>query len=210
MATVILVRHGRSTANVQGILAGRSPGVELDEHGRMQARALADALRHVARAYTSPMDRCRQTAEGAGLVAEVVPGLDECDYGQWTGERLDALASLELWDEVQRHPSGVHFPQGESLLEMRDRAVAAVAGIVQRHRGESVAVFSHGDPIKAILADALAMPFDEFQRLDVAPGSISVVDYSGVKPLVRLIGAPPGPALPTGPARPLPGGSRGA
>lgn len=170
--------------------------------------ALKDTLGHVAYAYSSPMARCRQTAATAGLTeAEVHVGLDECDYGSWTGKRLDTLATSELWEKVQRHPSSVHFPEGESMIEMRERVVRAVTSIVSRHTGEAIAVFSHGDPIKAVLADALAMPFDEFQRIDVAPGSVSVIDYSGNKPLVRLIGGGPGATIPTTPARPVVGGS---
>lgn len=189
MSIVILVRHGRSTANAEGILAGRADGVDLDEHGRAQAAGLAEVLVDVAHAYTSPIARCRQTAELAGFPsAVVVDGLSECDYGHWTGGKLADLAKEGLWEQVQAQPSLVEFPGGETMLTMRDRTVGAVREIVGRHSGEPAVVFSHGDPIKAILADALAIPFDEFQRLDVPPGSLSVIDFSGAKPVVRLVG----------------------
>lgn len=189
MPIVILVRHGRSTANAEGILAGRADGVELDEVGRGQATSLADVLRDVPHAYTSPMTRCRQTAELAGFPdASIVEDLTECDYGDWTGSKLETLATEALWARVQAEPSLVEFPGGETMLSMQTRTVDAVREIVARHDGEPAVVFTHGDLIKAILADALAVPFDEFQRLDVPPGSISVVDYSRPKPLVRLVG----------------------
>lgn len=189
MPILILVRHGRSTANAEGILAGRADGVELDEVGREQATALADVLRDVPHAYTSPMIRCRRTAELAGFPdATVVEALTECDYGEWTGSKLETLATETLWERVQTEPSAVGFPGGETMLSMQSRTVGAVRDIAASHDGEPAVVFTHGDPIKAILADALAVPFDEFQRLDVPPGSVSVVDYTRSKPLVRLVG----------------------
>lgn len=200
MTIVILARHGRSTANTAGILAGRSPGVALDEHGRAQARALAAVLEQVQAVYTSPMQRCRDSAACAGCPdAVVVEGLNECDYGEWTGKQLADLAHEGLWTQIRMHPSTVSFPGGESMLAVRERCVAAVREIVKQHPGEVVAVFSHGDPIKAVLAEALAMPFDEFQRLDVPPGSLSIIDYTELKPVVRLMG---GTALGIGRLRP--------
>lgn len=187
MTILILVRHGRSTANADGILAGRMPDVHLDEVGKEQAKSLEAVLEGVTRAYTSPVLRCRQTAAHAGFPdAEVVDGLSECDYGDWTGRKLAELAEEGIWATVQKQPSAVEFPGGETMLHMRNRVVAAIEGIVSG--GEAAVVFSHGDPLKAILAHALGLDFDEFQRIDVAPGSVSVVDWSGFKPIVRLMG----------------------
>lgn len=189
MTTVILIRHGRSTANAEGVLAGRAPGVDLDESGREQAASLRAELEGIEHAYSSPVARCLQTAALAGFPSPgIEEGLSECDYGDWTGRTLKELASEPLWETVQRQPSAAAFPGGESMLEMGARTVAAVRIIVERHPDQPVAVFSHGDPIKAILADALAVEFDEFQRIDVSPGSVSVIDVSGPKPLVRLVG----------------------
>ncbi len=211
MTVMILIRHGRSTANARGVLAGRGEGVALDEHGRGQAAALQPVLAHVEHIYSSPMARCVETAAGAGFAEpRIVDDLNECDYGRWTGQSLATLLSEELWAEIQRAPSAVSFPGGESMLAMRDRCVTAVHAIIRRHPDDVVAVFSHGDPIKAILADALAMPFDEFQRIDVAPGSVSVVDYSGAKPVVRLVGGSPASAVSLTPRGHTVGGSDGA
>lgn len=192
MTKVLLIRHCRSTANARGVLAGRTPGITLDERGREQAGRLRGALERVslAAAYTSPIERCRETAERAGLTdAEVVAGLSECDYGDWSGRRLAELVRESLWQRVQQHPGAVRFPGGESMLEMRDRVTQAVRGIVARHGvGEAVAVVSHGDPIKAVLADALGLDFDLFQRIDVSPASVSLIDYSTPeRPVVQLI-----------------------
>lgn len=190
MTILFLVRHGRSTANAGGILAGRMPDVHLDEVGKEQAKAIEPMLGDIARAYTSPVLRCRQTAAHAGFPdAVVVEGLSECDYGEWTGRKLSELADEGIWATVQKQPSAVEFPGGETMLHMRERVVGAVEDVVAK--GENAVLFSHGDPLKAILAHALALDFDEFQRIDVAPGSVSVIDWSGSKPMVRLMGGSP-------------------
>lgn len=188
---LVIVRHGRSTANADGVLAGRTAGVHLDEMGRQQAEALRDPLAAVApaAAYTSPMERCRQTAELAGHPeATVLDALVECDFGQWTGRPLKDLATEELWKQIQAAPSSVQFPDGESMTAMNQRMLDAMAHLRARHPGdEVVVVFSHGDPIKAVVADALAVPFDEFQRINISPASISIIDYSGRQPFVITV-----------------------
>lgn len=194
MTKVLLIRHCRSTANADGVLAGRAEGVVLDPVGREQAQRLREVLSTltVTAAYTSPLRRCRDTALLAGFAdAEAVDGLTECDYGRWTGARIADLSRDPLWESVQRRPGTVRFPGGESMLEMRDRVVAAVRAIAARHRpGDVVALFSHGDPIKAALAEALGMDFDCFQRIDVAPGSVSLIDLGDdSRPVVQAVNA---------------------
>lgn len=193
MTTLVLIRHGRSTANADGVLAGRAEGVELDDVGRDQASRLGELLSgvQIAGAYRSPSLRCQQTAELLGHPdAEVLDGLDECDYGSWTNRSLAELAGEELWGTIQHTPSAVAFPEGESMTAMRDRAVAAVSSIRERHGSGDIAVLvSHGDVIKSILSDALAQNFDDFQRLNVAPASISVVVYQEQRPFVVCINA---------------------
>ncbi|GAA4892545.1 histidine phosphatase family protein [Tessaracoccus lubricantis] len=191
MTKVVLIRHGRSTANAAGVLAGRAPGVALDDIGRAQAEALGETLRgvRVAAAYTSPVERCIETATLAGFPdAEILDGVSECDYGEWTGVKLDDLSSQEVWADVQARPSVVAFPGGESMQAMFQRTTAAISGLAERHGDdEVVVVFSHGDPIKAILAHAFGMHLDQFQRLHVHPAGISVVDYAGERPLVVCV-----------------------
>lgn len=198
MPTVLLVRHGRTTANASGVLAGRTPGVELDEVGRAQAGEAGARLASLplAAVVSSPLDRCRQTAtavlaqqqtDGVGEVT-TDPGLTECDYGTWQGRPLAELAKEPLWTTVQSQPSAVTFPGGESMAQMHARGVAAVRAHDARlalidPQAVWVAV-SHGDVIKAVLAEALGMHLDLFQRIDVAPASISIIHYGGPRPQV--------------------------
>ena len=197
MATVILVRHGRTTANASGTLAGRMPGVRLDDLGAEQARRAGERLAGVplAAMVSSPMERCRQTAKAIlagradGLKVGSEKGLSECDYGEWQGRQLQDLAKEPLWKVVQTQPSAAVFPGGESLATMQGRAVSAVrrhdAAVEQEHGSGAVWVaVSHGDIIKSVLADALGMHLDLFQRLHVDPASISIVRYTDSRPYV--------------------------
>jgi probable phosphomutase (TIGR03848 family) len=198
VATVLLVRHGRTTANDSGILAGRSPGVHLDEVGSAQADAVGRRLTELplSRLVTSPLVRCRQTL--AAIVAhQAAPpetltdsSITECGYGEWTGQPLKKLAKHPLWKTVQNQPSAVTFPDGESMRQMQERAVSGIRRHdeqVEAEHGQDalwIAV-SHGDVIKSILADALGLHLDLFQRIVVDPGSVSVVTYTSGRPFVR-------------------------
>jgi probable phosphomutase (TIGR03848 family) len=200
MTTVLLIRHGRTSANTAGILAGRSSGVVLDDVGRRQVAEAAARIAGVpVRAIlTSPLRRCRQTAQvlvaarGDSRPIVVEQGLVECGYGEWTGKSLRELSKDKLWGTVQQQPSAVRFPGGESMPEMAARAVGAIRGWDARlgaeHGPDAVWVaVSHGDPIKAILADALGMHLDAFQRIVVDPAAISIVRYTGSRPFVITV-----------------------
>jgi probable phosphomutase (TIGR03848 family) len=195
--TVILVRHGRSTANTAGVLAGRTSGVHLDDTGVKQAVAVGERLAGVrlAAAVTSPLERCRETCkeitgrQTAALRASADRQLSECDYGEWQGRPLKELAKEKLWKTVQGQPSAAAFPGGESMRAMQDRAVAAIrrhdARIAAEHGDDAVwLAVSHGDVIKSILADALGTHLDLFQRIHVDPASVSVVRYTESRPFV--------------------------
>jgi probable phosphomutase (TIGR03848 family) len=197
MATVILVRHGRTTANASGTLAGRLPGVRLDETGEGQAARTGERIAAVplAALVTSPLERCRQTARAIAKAHPGAPraatdsGLTECDYGEWQGRPLKELAKEKLWATVQAQPSAATFPGGESMADMQARAVAAVrrrdARVEAEHGTGAVWVaVSHGDLIKSILADALGMHLDLFQRLHVDPASVSIIHYTSTRPYV--------------------------
>jgi len=197
MPTVILVRHGRSTANVAGILTGRASGVNLDAVGRSQAERAAERLAvvPVVAVVASPLARSRQTARiltehrSEPLRPQVDAGLVECDYGQWQGRHLKDLATEPLWSVVQTQPSMAVFPGGESLAAMQARSVAAVrkhdAALEAEHGAGAVWVaVTHGDIVKAVLADALGMHLDLFQRITVNPGSVSIVRYGTARPEV--------------------------
>ncbi|GAA2102350.1 histidine phosphatase family protein [Microlunatus panaciterrae] len=197
MTTVLLIRHGRTTANSTGVLAGRTPGVGLDETGVQQAREVGGRIATIPlRALvTSPLRRCRQTtqalvtARGDGCPVSVEQGLIECGYGEWTGRSLRDLSKEKLWQTVQQQPSAVRFPAGESMTEMSARAIGTVRGWDQRLAdtvGDDAvwAAVSHGDVIKAVLADALGMHLDAFQRIIVDPASVSVIRYTATRPYV--------------------------
>lgn len=195
MATVVLLRHARSTANGSGVLAGRSPGVELDETGRKQADALVARLTAVplAEIVSSPLLRCQQTiaplVADRGLTPVTEDDLSEVDYGEWTNKGLKELGGEKLWSVVQQHPSAAVFPGGEGLAAVQTRAVAAVrahdARITAAHGNEAVWLLcSHGDVLKSILADALGQHLDTFQRIVVNPASVSVVQYTETRPFV--------------------------
>lgn len=197
MATVILIRHGRTTANAGGVLAGRTAGVRLDETGRGQATRTAERLAVVplTAVVSSPLERCRQTSrtilgqQDSPPDLAIEKGITECDYGEWQGGKLADLATEDLWKVVQSQPSAATFPGGESLPVMQARSVAAIrrhdAAIEAEHGPQAVwAAVSHGDIIKSILADALGMHLDLFQRLHVDPASVSIIRYASGRPTV--------------------------
>jgi probable phosphomutase (TIGR03848 family) len=189
MATVILARHGRTVANATGVLAGRTPGIRLDDTGVRQAEGAARRLAglSLATAVTSPLERCKDTAtillRGTGVRARVERGLTECDYGEWTGRPMKELVKEDLWKVVQAHPAGVRFPGGEAMAEMSARAIRSVRAWDARvtdAAGEDAVwlAVAHGDVIKSVLADALGLHLDAFQRIVVDPASLSVVRYT--------------------------------
>ncbi|MCU1609093.1 MAG: alpha-ribazole phosphatase [Pseudonocardiales bacterium] len=198
MGTVILLRHGRSTANSAGVLAGRTLGVGLDEGGVAQAQALVERLAQLplAAVVSSPLQRCQETVAPLAQARELEVTVDdrfiEVDYGQWTGRELSKLGKEPLWKVVQSHPSAAVFPGGEGLAALQARAVAAVrewdAKLAAEH-GPHVLwlVCSHGDVIKAVLADALGVHLDGFQRIVANPCSISAVTYTETRPFVQRV-----------------------
>ena len=196
MSTLLLVRHGL-TAMTGPVLAGRTPSVHLDERGQKQAAAVAEriAALPVTTIVSSPLDRCLDTAaviaaaQKAGRQQDVPVEVDrriiECDYGEWTGRPLKDLLREPMWKVVQTQPSAARFPGGESLTEISARAVAAVRDWNSRLPEDAVWVAcSHGDVIKAVLADALGLHLDQFQRIVVDPCSVSVVRYTPTRPYV--------------------------
>lgn len=199
MPMLILVRHGRSTANTAGVLAGWTPGVALDERGTAQAAALPGRLAGLplAAAVTSPLQRCRETLAPLLAARPELPlhpddRIGECHYGDWSGRKLAELADEPLMNIVQQHPSAAAFPGGESMRAMHARAVEAVRdwnGRIEREHGADAVYLmcSHGDIIKALVADALGLHLDLFQRISVEPCSVTAIRYTPTRPfLVRL------------------------
>lgn len=188
---ILLIRHGINDYVKKGLLAGRTPGVHLNADGQAQAQAVAERLagEKIAAVYTSPLERCRETAaplaERLGLELHLLDDVKETDCGEWTGQALEELRKAETWQQVQINPSGFRFPGGESMLEIQARMVVALERLSRERQGETIAVFSHSDPIKLAVAFYVGMPLDLFQRLDVSPASISELDFSPLR--VRLV-----------------------
>src|SRR3954469_8349572 len=192
MSTVLLVRHGL-TAMTGPVLAGRTPGVHLDDRGVKQAAAVAEriAVLPLTAIVTSPMERCVETAEAirdrqaAAPPWHVEDRLVECGYGDWTGRPLKELTKDPLWKVVQSQPSAVRFPNGEALAEMATRAVSAVRSWDEQLGEDAVWVAcTHGDIIKAVVADALGLHLDQYQRIVPDPCSVSVIRYTATRPYV--------------------------
>ncbi|MFD5135442.1 histidine phosphatase family protein [Streptomyces sp. NPDC058378] len=200
MPTLILVRHGRSTANTSGVLAGRTPGVSLDERGAEQAAALPGRLSALtlAAAVSSPLQRCRETLQPLLDARPELPlhteeRISECDYGDWSGRKLAELSDEPLMRVVQQHPSAAAFPGGESMRAMQARAVEAVRdwnARIEAEHGEDATYLmcSHGDIIKALVADALGMHLDLFQRLHADPCSVTAIRYTALRPFLLRLG----------------------
>jgi probable phosphoglycerate mutase len=191
---VLLVRHGL-TAPTGTVLSGWTPGIPLDDRGRAQAEALAARLAPVPldAIITSPLERCRQTAEAIAAEGEGRPAVledervGECHYGDWTGQPLKRLAREPLWRVVQAHPGAARFPGegGESIMDMQHRAVTAIMDWNERLGAEAVyMICSHGDVIKSVIADSLGMHLDMLQRIQVDPCSLSAIRYTPLRPFV--------------------------
>jgi probable phosphomutase (TIGR03848 family) len=176
--TLVLARHA-VTAQTGPLLSGRAPGIDLSDDGRRQAESLGERLAGlpVVAVYASPIERTTQTARAVaghhGLEVRPLPGVLEADYGEWTGQKIADLAKTDLWKVVQRTPSRASFPGGESLAAMQARMIAALDAVVADHPGELIVVVSHADPIKAAIAHYTGVHLDLFQRIVVAPASVT-------------------------------------
>ncbi|MEY4130072.1 MAG: hypothetical protein RLZZ31_196 [Actinomycetota bacterium] len=190
---VLLVRHGQ-TPTTGSTLPGRAKGLFLAETGIAQAETAAariGALPKVSAVYASPLERTRQTAKpigkATGQKVRIERGLLECDFGTWTGKKLDALRKLPEWQTVQKYPSGFRFPNGESFLEMQTRMVDTISDLVSQHAGQTIVCVSHADPIKAAVAHAMGTHLDLFQRIVISPCSISAILYTSTGPAVLAV-----------------------
>jgi probable phosphomutase (TIGR03848 family) len=186
VTTLVLVRHGL-THMTGPVLAGWTPGLHLDDRGRAQADRLAERLAGIPfeAVVSSPLERCLDTVAPLGATPQVDERLGECRYGDWTGRPLKELAKEPLWKVVQQHPSAAVFPGGEALRDTQQRAVSAVREWNTKvgDAGTWLAC-SHGDVIKAVVADALGLHLDLFQRIVVDPCSVTVVRYTETRPFV--------------------------
>jgi probable phosphomutase (TIGR03848 family) len=193
MTTVLLVRHGQ-TPTTGKVLPGRAKGLHLGDVGLAQAAKAGErigALKKISAVYASPMERTQETAapiaKATGCRIRTRAGLNECDFGQWTGKNLADLRKLPEWRTVQSYPSGFRFPKGESFPEMQARISGAITDIVAAHPGETVVAVSHADTIKAAIASAMGTHLDQFQRIVVSPCSVTAIMYSQSGPIVLAV-----------------------
>ncbi len=187
MTRILLIRHAHSVANDRGILAGRSAGVVLTDHGKKQAVELAKRLHgiSIASIHISPIERCHLTMApflDSSLPAKrpkvfITDDLSEVDYGKWTGKKLSSLYRHKLWKTVQNRPSAMYFPDGEGLANVQVRAMRALHQAAATS-GNQILV-SHGDVIKSIVAAVLGTHLDNFQKIVIDPASVTVLDYDG-------------------------------
>jgi len=196
---VVLIRHAHSQANAKGILSGRIPGVHLSPTGVKQSDTLTSRLGEIkiSTLRISPMERCSETispwwesvGKNRNRNVKVItdPNLIEVDYGSWSGKKLSALSKLKLWKTVQNRPSAMYFPVGEGLAQMQERAMRCVYESLTKKGKGAIVLVSHGDVIKSIIASALGMHLDNFQRIVIDPASISVLDFSSSTPRLVLL-----------------------
>lgn len=204
MPLLLLIRHGENDYTKTHRLAGRLPGVHLNEFGQKQAQALGEALKDVPikAIYSSPLERAMETAApiaaSVGLTIQEESGLLETDIGDWQGRSLKRLALYKHWKVVQRAPSRAQFPNGETFYECQSRIVGAIDAILSRHKPQDIlACVLHADPIKLAVAHYIGLPLDQFQRLGCDTGSLSALAIGEMgASLVKLNQRPPFDFLP--------------
>lgn len=198
MTTIYLVRHG-VTSHTGHKLTGWMEGVHLTEEGVQQAEATADQLSSVefSAIYSSPIDRTRQTAEiiavRHSLEVLITRGIGEVQYGKWTNRPMKSLARTKLWATLQRWPSAVRFPDGETLREVQTRSVDEIERLREQHPKETICCVSHADTIKLVVAHYLGVHIDLFQRIFIGPASISVLHIGDSGPQILALNALPTP-----------------
>jgi probable phosphoglycerate mutase len=200
MTDLLLIRHGENDYTHAHKLAGWTAGVHLNPAGQAQARAMADHLaRQPIRAvYSSPLERAIETAQPLARARQLriqkLAAIGEVQYGDWTGKSLKVLRRTKLWRIVQQNPAAMEFPAGETFRAVQARAVNALDALTRKHPKELIAIVSHGDVIKLILAHYLGQPIDLFQRIMISTGSVSQVRLLGGQPvIVKINEQPAGP-----------------
>lgn len=194
MTQILLIRHAVNDFVKTGKLAGWTPGVHLNDEGKAQAEALGKRLADapIQQLYSSPLERTIETAEAIRqyhphLEIKHKDGIGEVRYGDWEGQEISKLAQRKMWQVVQEYPSRAYFPNGETMRGVQERAVNALEELVAAHPRELVAVVSHADLIKMILAHYLGMHLDVFQRIVVSPASISTLMLGYGRPYVVTV-----------------------
>jgi probable phosphomutase (TIGR03848 family) len=192
MTTFLLIRHALCDP-VGRSIAGRAPGVSLNQRGLQQAETLAERLAElpISAVYSSPLERAVQTArpiaERKGLRVEQREGLNEIDFGDWTGKQLRDLQPLAEWQNFNTYRSGTRIPRGETMQEVLARTLNELEDIGRLHSGSMVAVVSHGDVLRSIVCHFLGISLDLMLRLEIEPASVSIVELQPSGPRVLLV-----------------------
>jgi probable phosphomutase (TIGR03848 family) len=194
MTNILLIRHAVNDFVKTGKLAGWTPGVHLNDEGKAQAEALGKRLADapINQLYSSPLERTMETAEAIRqhhpkLEIKTTSELGEVRYGDWEGMEISKLTGRKMWQVVQQYPSRASFPNGETMRGVQTRAVNAVEALVAAHPRETLVVVSHADLIKMVIAHYLGMHLDEFQRIVIAPASISSLMLGFGRPYVATV-----------------------
>lgn len=192
MTRFLLIRHATTDA-VGHHLSGRTPGVKLNAVGHQQAQKLAARLAElpISAVYSSPLERALQTAEPLAarhnLQALVHPAFLEIDFGQWTNRSFQELAKEDEFQRFNSFRSSTRIPGGELMLEAQTRIVAGLAKLRVQHPNETVAVISHADIIKSAVAYFAGIHLDLFQRLEISPASVSILELYEETARITLI-----------------------
>lgn len=194
MTLILLIRHAVNDFVKSGKLAGWTPDVHLNEEGIGQAEALGQRLAEapIKHLYASPLERTMETAEAirlhhSHLTIQHVEGIGEVRYGDWEGQEISKLSRTKMWHMVQEYPSRAYFPNGESMREAQMRAVNVVEDLAAAHPRDMIAVVSHADLIKMVLAHYLGMHLDNFQRIVISPASISSLMLGYGRPYIATM-----------------------
>lgn len=200
MTTLYLIRHAASDS-VGRYIAGRTSGVHLNDVGRTQAERLAERFAGLTlnAIYSSPLERARETAEPlarrTGAPLELREELLELDFGEWTGMSFTDLAADDRWRRFNTIRSRTRIPGGELMSEAQTRGVSMAESIRELLPDGRVAIVTHGDVLRGIIAHYLGIPVDLMQRFEVAPASMSVLQLGPEHVLLERLNLVDGPPI---------------
>lgn len=194
MTHILLIRHAVNDFVKTGKLAGRTPGVHLNEDGKAQAEALGKRLATMKlhQIISSPLDRTMETAQAVAqhhphLEMQLNDEIGEVDYGDWQGASIASLRSRKMWNVIQEYPTRAYFPNGEAMREVQVRAVNEIERLTKKHPNDTIAIFSHADLIKMVVAHYLGMHLDVFQRIVISPASITGIQLGHSRPFITTM-----------------------
>ena len=193
MTKIYVVRHGQTAWNLEEVFRGRAD-IPLDGTGKKEVHLAGEALKNetIHAVYSSPLSRSMETAENIAKFQNIkvtpLEAIVDISYGDWEGKKVSKLAKQSLWKRVQFFPSRMQFPNGEALREVQFRAVRAIEKISEQNIEGIIVVVSHADVIKLVVAHYLGVHVDLFQRIAVAPASVSVLSLpkNGMVHVLRL------------------------